>query len=104
MQGQIIDASKRTQQRYVEKARQCFDIMCNTICPGGGEFLRSALLTENETDQSSEKVTLEVLVEIYKRADTWDLQRQILSIIADQHSFEDVKKVKLQTTSISIRI
>ncbi|CAC5425258.1 unnamed protein product [Mytilus coruscus] len=99
LQGQISDASRRTQQRYIEKARQCLDVMCNTICPRGGEFLKSALLIEDETDQS-EKVTLEVLVEIYKRADTWDFQRQILSIIADQHSLDDVKKVKLQTIYI----
>lgn len=41
-----------------------------------------------------ENATLETLVEIYKRADSWTFQRQILSTIVKDMELQDVQKVR----------
>ena len=89
LQESILTASKSTQYRYIEKAKKCVDLVFQTMCPNAGEFLKSNLLKETESDDT----TLKNLVEIYKAADTWKLQRQVLSIIATEYSHEDVQKV-----------
>lgn len=83
------NSSDRSKKRYIDKANQCLDLVFNTICPGEGETLKTALLSS----EKDEDVTLETLVSIYQRAETWMFQRQILSIICIKHKFEEVKKV-----------
>ena len=92
LQGSIREASTRTQLRYIEKAKLCANLMFNTLCPNEGDFLMSEVLKRSQC--ACENVTLSCLVEIYKRAETWTLQRQILSIIAAEHSYDDIQKVR----------
>ena len=85
----LVEASLRTQRRYIQKAKKCVDIMLETISPGDVEFMKKKMLLKSEDNDTS----LEVLFEIYKEADSWTTQRQILSIIVQHHDYEDVKKV-----------
>ena len=60
------------------------------MCPGEGELLHSEVL---KCSGNSSDMTLLTLVEIFKMADTWNLQRQILSIIVDQFTLGEVQMV-----------
>ncbi|XP_061190254.1 uncharacterized protein LOC133198128 [Saccostrea echinata] len=91
---QITSASYRTQQRYIAKAKECIEHLFSTICPGDEGFLRSAVFGVNSVQEDiTRSTTLDTLVDIYNSAESWTLQRQILSIIIQQHSFDSIQKL-----------
>ena len=61
------------QVSYIEKDQACVDLLFDTLCPNEGDFLATNVLKASK----HEDVTLSTLVEIYNRAETWKLQRQI---------------------------
>ncbi|XP_076090297.1 uncharacterized protein LOC143062512 [Mytilus galloprovincialis] len=89
----IKDSSTRTQQRYISKAKQCMELMFSTICPGEENFIKKAVLNDMSTKTMEENAILETLVEIYKRADSWTFQRQILTTIVKDMELQDVQKL-----------
>lgn len=68
----IQSSSVRTQQRYISKAKTCFDTMLSTVCPGEEDFIRSSVLDSSSGISKSEKenATLKILLELYKNAHT----------------------------------
>lgn len=73
LQGDLSSASERTQKRYIEKTKQCLEQIVSTICPGDENSLRVAVL--GESVEKDDDLTLDSLVEIYRSAETWTLQR-----------------------------
>ncbi|CAC5412447.1 unnamed protein product [Mytilus coruscus] len=61
-------ASERTKRRYIDKAKRI-----------------------NEQEQPADD-TLQILKKIYIQAESWQFQRQVLSIIVQQMSFEGAQK------------
>ncbi|CAC5394751.1 unnamed protein product [Mytilus coruscus] len=92
----IRDSSTRTQQRYISKAKQCMELMLSTICPGEEDFIKKAVFNDMSTKTMEENATLETLVEIYKRADSWTFQQQILTTIVKDKELQDVQKFSNQ--------
>lgn len=92
----IQSSSARTQQRYISKAKTCFELMLSTVCPGEEDFVRSSVLdaSSGTSKSENENATLETLIELYKNAHTWLFQRQILSTIVKDKDFQEVKKVR----------
>ncbi|XP_062597521.1 uncharacterized protein LOC134258946 [Saccostrea cucullata] len=87
-------SSNRTKQRYINKAKQCLDLILTTICPGEEEFLRRSVLNDIQLDSvEEENAILETLVEIYNGANSWAFQRQILSTIVKDKDFSAVKEL-----------
>ena len=66
-----------------------------TMCPGDAGFLANHFCSTTVDDSPVENTTLFVLKEIYSQAESWTLQRQILSIIVQEHKFDDVKEVHI---------
>ena len=89
LQESNLTCSRSTQYRYIEKAKACVDLLFDTMCPNEWDFLKANALKASE----HEDVLLSTLVEIYNRAETWKLQRLILSIIAKENTLEDIQKV-----------
>ena len=67
-------------------------ILFDTMCPGEAQLLNNEVL---KCSDASEDMTLSTLVDVYKMADAWNLQRQILSIIDNQFSLNEVQMVSI---------
>ncbi|CAG2238186.1 unnamed protein product [Mytilus edulis] len=59
----------------------------------GRGFHKKAVFNDMSTKTMEENATLETLVEIYKRADSWTFQRQILTTIVKDMELQDVQKL-----------
>lgn len=68
----------------------------DTICPGEGDLIYKSVLEESGSNE--ECVNIDLLAEVYKNAETWQTQRQILSIISEQASFETSKQLLPELT------
>ncbi|CAC5414975.1 unnamed protein product [Mytilus coruscus] len=86
-------ASERTKRRYIDKAKECVFAVLETIAPK--EKKRFAIgihyFERNEQEQPADD-TLQILKKIYIQAESWQFQRQVLSIIVQQMSFEGAQK------------
>ena len=87
-------SSDKTINKYVLKTKECLNVIYDVICPGEGEHLKEIFLNSlgkvkvNPVDE-----TTFILKEIYMSADTWSFRRQILSVLAANKSYDELKKV-----------
>ena len=90
-----LESSERTKNRCLAKALQCLSAACETICPGEGSLLKSMVCQSisQETQFVPVNETSKILVDIYNSADSWTFRRQILSILTENHSYQDMKQV-----------
>ena len=88
---ELTESSDRTKQRYMAKAKQCISAVLDTISPNEGDLLLKSVLLEQQN--TVHDVSLDVLKEIYQRAETWQFRRQVLSIIVKQMTFEEAQAV-----------
>lgn len=96
LQGSFM-SSMRTQRRYLQKANECLSLVIEAICPNEKEQFKE-MFVQSLTSPSLQKndiagVDVHVLKDIYDRAETWSFRRQILSILASEHSYSQVKQV-----------
>ncbi|VDI78120.1 Hypothetical predicted protein [Mytilus galloprovincialis] len=100
MQGSFL-SSERTQRRYLQKANDCLAVVIEAICPKEKEAFMEKFVeshcksTAVENNQSSRScgVNVSILKEIYDRAETWTFRRQILSILAFEHTYSQMKQM-----------
>ncbi|XP_076101240.1 uncharacterized protein LOC143071044 [Mytilus galloprovincialis] len=59
----------------------------------GRGFKKKAVFNDMSTKTMEENATLETLLEIYKRADSWTFQQQILTTIVKDKELQDVQKL-----------
>ena len=97
-------ASERTKHRYLRKAEQPISAVLDVIAPGAsGELLaelcsRHMLGVGKEPDEQvlektkKELEVLEALAESYLNAQHWSTRRQILSLMADKLSLNELRK------------
>ena len=81
--------------RYIDKAIKVFSLVCESICPGEGDELQS-LVCRSVNPASRSPVlddTSKILIDVYRTAETWTSKRQVLSILSQIYSFQDVKSV-----------
>ena len=98
-------ASERTRRRYLRKAEQPISAVLDVIAPeASGELLtelssRHMLGVGKETDEQvlekrqRELEVLEALGESYLNAQHWSTRRQILSLMADKLSLNELRKL-----------
>ena len=86
------EASDRTKRHYTRKVRQVVDACLNEIAPADSQELFSSLV-KSEIDESTTYSTLmECLTECYNNATHWSIRRQILSIMADKATYNELKR------------
>ena len=100
----LSEASKRTRRRHVRKARQAVGAVLEEVAPHQSRALWKALvssyksLDEDPSDESDEdsgdvdETLMKALSECYNTAPNWQVQRQILSIVADKISLRTLRR------------
>ncbi|VDI16834.1 Hypothetical predicted protein [Mytilus galloprovincialis] len=93
LQSSFTDCSERSQRRYIQKAKDCVDLVLSTICPGEGDLLAEVLFPSTN-DQKNQMLAadplLMALTDSFNKAETWTLRQQLLSIISKDKSFDEV--------------
>ena len=97
------EASARTRRRYLRKARQAVGaVFIGEVAPHQSGQLWKALTTyrslEHEDSSSSEEdaevdideVLMSALADCYNNSSTWQVRRQVLSIVADKLTFRTI--------------
>ena len=93
----LAQASGRTRRRHVRKARQAVGAVLEEIAPHESRVLWKALVssksleqpaestdTENKDDEDVDDALMDAIAECYQNAPTWQVRRQVLSIVADK--------------------
>ena len=94
------EASIRTKQRHVLKAKDAVVAALNVIAPGDAGHLWEALKDSNSVEKAlliSEECPadtrhLEALAETYQNASSWDTRKQVLSAMADLVTFKQIQR------------
>ena len=94
------EASMRTKQSHVSKAKDAVVAALNVIAPGDAGHLWEALKASNSVEKSlqiseecpADKRYLEALAETYQNASSWDTRRQVLSVMADLVTFKQIQR------------
>ena len=98
------EASARTRSRYLRKARQAVGAVLGEVAPHQPGQLWKALTTyrslEHEDSSSSEEdaevdideVLMSALADCYNNSSTWQVRRQILSIVAEKLTFRTIRR------------
>ena len=90
-----------TRRRHLSKTQQAVSAVLEEVAPKQSEKLWYSLVpsltqkvsTDSESeDRDVDNVLMNALTECYSNASSWDTRRQILSIMADQVSFQTLKK------------
>ncbi|XP_076082469.1 uncharacterized protein LOC143053552 [Mytilus galloprovincialis] len=90
MRVSLSNAGERTRRRYISKAKACISAVLNTICPGEEQELYENLFSiETVVDEDLE----EAIKQAYENSNTWTSQRQLLSVIATNKSYNFIKKL-----------
>ncbi|CAG2227344.1 unnamed protein product [Mytilus edulis] len=93
LQSSFTDCSERSQRRYIQKAKDCVDLVLSTICPGEGDLLAEVLFPSTN-DQKNQMIAADplliALTDSFNKAETWTLRQQLLSIISKDKSFDEV--------------
>ncbi|VDI15626.1 Hypothetical predicted protein [Mytilus galloprovincialis] len=101
----LSTSCEKTRKKCVSKALECLTAICSTICPGEGEELETMVLQAKQTLLNEKITTLDqtsfILKEVYLQAESWTLQRQILSIICKDRTFGEIKEVESAVDSIT---
>lgn len=95
-----LDASTKTQKFYRSKAEEVVSTVLEVIAPDDAGLLWSALKASqrinnrfNEYCTTSDSSLMLALVESYKQASNNNTRKNILSVIADKLSFNDLEKL-----------
>ncbi|CAC5423019.1 unnamed protein product [Mytilus coruscus] len=88
-------ASERTKRRYIDKAKECVFAVFETIAPKEKDLLLESIIFERNEQEQPADDTLQILKKIYIQAESWQFQRQVLSIIVQQMSFDGAQKIHL---------
>ena len=98
------EASTRTQRRHVRKARQAVGAVLEEVAPHQSGKLWKTLTTyrslEQEDSSSSEEdadvdvdeLLMSALADCFNNSSTWQVRRQILSIVADKFTFRTIRR------------
>ena len=98
------EASARTRRRHLRKARQAVGAVLGEVAPHQSGQLWKALTTypslEHEDSSSSEEdaevdideVLMSALADCYNNSSTWQVRRQVLSIVADKLTFRTIRR------------
>ena len=98
------EASTRTQRRHVRKARQAVGAVLEEVAPHQSGKLWKTLITyrslEQEDSSSSEEdadvdvdeVLMSALADCYNNCSTWQVRRQIVSMVADKFTFRTIRR------------
>ena len=98
------DASARTRRRHLRKVRQAVGAVLGEVAPHQSGQLWRTLTTyrslEHEDSSCSEEdaevdvdeVLMSALADCYNSSSTWQVRRQILSIVADKFTFRTIRR------------
>ena len=98
------EASARTRKRHLRKARQAVGAVLEEVAPHQSGQLWKTLTTyrslEHEDSSCSEEdaevdvdeVLTSALADCYNNSSTWQVRRQILSIVADKVTFRTIRR------------
>ncbi|XP_063427080.1 uncharacterized protein LOC134710627 [Mytilus trossulus] len=86
--------SQKTKKSFVNKLFSCFTAVTETMFPNESdeilqEILKASEVIDKETDVNSDAELCQALVESYKVTDSWQVRRQILSVICQKLSFKN---------------
>ena len=84
------EASERTKRGYIRTAKQVVEACLEEIAPNDSDMLHS-LYESSESDSTVDSALLKALAECYNNAQHWSTRRQVLSIMADQVTFKQLK-------------
>lgn len=104
----LSSASERSRRRYIAETREVVEVVLRTLSPSHAADLWEALTTSNKmreafdlpkleydekkrSNESSDKY-IGALVETYENAPSKNVKRQVLSIIADLTTLEEIRK------------
>lgn len=85
-------ASDRTKRLHTRKAKQVVDACLKEIAPQDHQHLLESVVSAHRDCDNIDYTLLEALTECYNNADHWSVRRQILSIIADKVTYNDLLK------------
>ena len=85
------EASERTKRGYVRTAKQVVEACLEEIAPNDSDMLFHSLYESSESDNTVDSALLKALAECYNNAQHWSTRRQVLSIMADQVTFKQLK-------------
>ncbi|CAC5397469.1 unnamed protein product [Mytilus coruscus] len=86
--------SQKTKKSFVHKLFSCFTAVTETMFPNESdeivkEILKASEVIDKETDVNFDVELCQALVESYKVTDSWQVRRQILSVICQKLSFKN---------------
>ena len=87
--------SKKTKDSYVQHVREVVYAVISTIFPYEvqhvlEDFYNLSTDTTMEQTNEADSILQEALIESYGKADTWQLKRQILSILAKTMHYKSI--------------
>ncbi|CAH3024552.1 unnamed protein product [Porites evermanni] len=85
------EASERTKRGYIRTAKQVVEACLEEIAPNDSDMLFHSLYESSESDSTVDSALLKALAECYNNAQHWSTRRQVLSIMADQVTFKQLK-------------
>ena len=86
------EASDRTRRDYVEELRKVMTAAAQVLAPSSSQELMDAVMAPATTEPSESDKALETFAAAYKNQDRWDIRRQILSIMTDKYTFNEMKR------------
>ena len=86
------DLSETQQRYYVRKAEEVLDATLTAIAPGQEDILREAVQKKISSSVPMPDTT-QTLITAYNSADSWQVKRQILSLLADKYSKEELQRL-----------
>jgi hypothetical protein len=106
------EASVRTRNNHVSKAKDIVVAGLNVIAPGDAGHLWEALKASNSVEKAlgtteelpADRKYLEALAETYQNASNWETRRQVLSIMADIVTFKRIQYYLPGLTEYRIKI
>jgi hypothetical protein len=85
-------ASERTKRLHTRKAKQVVNACLEEIAPLDHQHLLDTIVSSHRACSNIDSTLLEALTECYNNASHWSTRRQILSIIADKISYNDLQE------------
>lgn len=82
---------ERTKRGYIRTAKQVVEACLEEIAPNDSDMLFHSLYESSESDSAVDSALLKALAECYNNAQHRSIRRQVLSIMADQVTFKQLK-------------
>lgn len=83
-------ASKRTQNDYLNKSKDIIHNIISIIAPNQEALLQKALYSSNP--DSEDTIIIESISKAYSSMTSWGTQRQLLSLLVEDHSYNEIKE------------